>query len=61
MEKVIFPIFFKYPLLTSKQFDYLKLRKAFLILNDVNKTKDERNKELFALKIEQLPLGYVST
>jgi LAGLIDADG endonuclease len=61
LEKVIFPIFDKYPLLTSKQFDYLKLKKAFLILNDVNKTKDEINKELFALKNEQLPLDYVST
>lgn len=61
LEKSLFPIFDKYPLLTSKQFDYLKLKKAFLILNDVNKTKDEINKELFALKDEQLPLDYVST
>ena len=60
LEKHIFPIFDKYPCLTSKQFDYLKLKRAFLILNDVNKTRDEINKELFALKDEKLPLNYVS-
>ena len=61
IEKYIFPIFDKYPLLTSKQFNYLKFKKAFLILNDVNKTKDEKDKELFILKNENLPSDYVST
>jgi hypothetical protein len=60
LESVIFPIFDKYPLLTSKYFNYIKLKKAFNILNDTSLNKVEKDKLLFALKEETLPEGYIS-
>lgn len=60
LEKVIFPIFDKYPLLTSKQFNYLRLKKAFYILQNSNLTKDQKDQELFALKNESIPENYIS-
>ena len=60
LEKVIFPIFDKYPLLTSKQFNYLRLKKAFYILENPNLTKDQKDQELFALKKEPIPTNYIS-
>lgn len=60
LKTVIFPIFDKYPLLTSKQFNYLKLKKAFYILENVNITKDEKDKKLFALKNKSIPKNYIS-
>lgn len=47
LETVIFPIFDKYPLLTSKYFNYLKFKQAFYILEDANLTKDEKDQRLF--------------
>ena len=60
LETVIFPIFDKYPLLTSKYFNYIKLKKAFNILNDLNLSKVQKDKFLFTLKKETLPQGYIS-
>lgn len=60
LETVIFPIFDKYPLLTSKYFNYIKLKKAFSILNDLNLNKVQKDKLLFALKEETLPESYKS-
>lgn len=56
----IFPIFDKYPLLTSKRFDYLKLKKAYGILEDKNLSKEEKDKYLFEIKKESLPVNYIS-
>lgn len=56
----IFPIFDKYPLLTSKRFDYLKLKKAYGILEDKNLTREEKDKYLFEIKKESLPTNYIS-
>lgn len=50
IENVILPIFNKYPLLTSKYFDYIKFKKALLILKDDNINKEEKSKELWILK-----------
>jgi hypothetical protein len=36
LANVIFPIFDKYPLLTSKLFDYIQLKKAYDILENKN-------------------------
>jgi hypothetical protein len=58
---VIFPIFDKYPLLTSKQFNYIKLKEAFNILEDTSMTKDDKDKKLFKLKKEPIPINYVSS
>lgn len=60
LESVIFPIFDKYPLLTSKYFNYLKLKKAFNILNDTSLNKIEKDKLLFTLKKESIPQNYIS-
>lgn len=59
LAEVIFPIFDTYPLLTSKYFNYLKLKEAFSILNDVSLAKLEKDKKLFDLKNNSLPLCYV--
>ncbi len=60
IETVIFPIFDKYPLLTSKHFDYLKFKKAFSILTDSTATKENKNIKLLKLKNSMLPDNYVS-
>jgi hypothetical protein len=60
LNSIIFPIFDRYPLLTSKSFNYNKLKKAYFILEDNSLTKDEKDKILFQLKNEVLPLNYIS-
>jgi LAGLIDADG endonuclease len=60
LETIICPIFDKYPLLTSKQFNYLKFKQALSILNNTCLTKDEKDKKLFALKNELMPDNYIS-
>jgi LAGLIDADG endonuclease len=61
IETKILPIFDKYPLLTSKQFDYLKFRQALFILNSKDLNQDEKYKKLFSLKNEKLPENYISS
>lgn len=60
LEKVIFPIFNKYPLLTSKQFNYDRFKQAFFILEDNSLTKDEKDQKLLILKNETMPENYIS-
>jgi len=60
INKIIFPLFDKYPLLTSKYFDYVKLKKAYNILNDSNIDCEEKNKLLLILKNERKPAEYIS-
>jgi hypothetical protein len=60
LETIILPIFDKHPLLTSKQFNYLRLRQALFLLKDTSLTKDEKDKKLFALKNEFIPNDYIS-
>lgn len=60
LSDVIFPIFDKHSLLTSKQFDYLNLKKAYDILENKNLSKDEKDKCLLEIKKKPLPKGYVS-
>jgi hypothetical protein len=60
INKVIFPIFDKYPLLTSKYFEYTKFKKAYEILTNLNISSEEKNTLLLELKNQKLPDGYVS-
>lgn len=60
INKVLFPIFDKYPLLTSKQYNYLKFKKAYFIMTDNNLSREEKNNLLFKLKEEKKPQDYIS-
>ncbi len=57
----IFPIFDKYPLLTSKQFNYIKFKQAYNTLENTNLTKNEKYEILFKLKKESIPNNYISS
>ncbi len=60
---VIIPIFDKYPLLTSKYFEFKKFRKAYEILNNANLSTKEKDKLLLELKSQTFasrPEGYIS-
>lgn len=60
IETVLIPIFDKYPLLTTKYFDYVKFKKALSILNNVSLSKENKNIELLALKESKAKGDYVS-
>lgn len=60
IEQVLLPIFDKYPLLTTKYFDYIKLKKALYILNCSNFSKQKKNLELEKLKISKPNCTYKS-
>jgi hypothetical protein len=42
LQSIILPIFDKYPLLTSKQYNYLLFKKALDISNDNNISQEEK-------------------
>ena len=60
IEQVILPIFDKYPLLTTKHFDYLRFKKAFYVIKDTNFTTHQKSDKLFSLKDSRVPQGYIS-
>ena len=60
IESIIIPIFDKYPLLTIKYFDYVKLKKALAILNDVNLSKKDKNVKLLNIKNSKVDVNYIS-
>jgi len=60
IETILLPLFDKYPLLTSKSFDYMKFKKAFYVLNDKSLTKQDRNVKLLNIKSSELPSNYTS-
>jgi hypothetical protein len=47
-------------LLTNKYYDYIKFKKAYNILSDLNIDNEEKNKLLSILKIEKKPEEYIS-
>ena len=58
--QVIFPIFDKYPLLTSKYFYYLKFKEAYKVLEDTSLTKTQKDQLIFNL-VKKFPSeGYIS-
>lgn len=52
--EIIFPIFDKYSLLTSKYFNYIKFKEAYNILEDTSLTKSKRDELMFDL-INKVP------
>jgi hypothetical protein len=60
INKIILPIFDEYPLLTSKYFNYLKLKKAYQIMVNSNISNEEKDKLLIELKESTIPEKYVS-
>lgn len=60
IQSKIIPIFDKYPLLTSKHFDYLRFKEALLILNNDNISKKDKNTKLLKLKNSNLEANYIS-
>ncbi len=60
IDTIILPIFDKYPLLTSKYFDYLRFKKALNVLNNVSLTKQEKHIKLLNLKNSKPAENYKS-
>jgi hypothetical protein len=60
LEKYIFPIFDKYPLLTTKQFNYIKFKEAHSILNNPSLNKLEKDSLIFNLVNTKPPVNYIS-
>lgn len=60
LSKIIFPIFDKYPLLTTKYFNYIKFKKAHNILSNNLLTKIEKDKLIFELIKTITPLNNIS-
>ena len=58
---IIFPIFDKYPLLTSKKFDYDNFKKAYFILSDSKLNSIEKDNLIFKLLNELKPIDYISS
>lgn len=58
--KYIIPIFDKHPLYSTKQFYYLRWKKALQILENKNYTLFEKNKQLSLLKQETPKDSYIS-
>jgi hypothetical protein len=60
LAEIIFPIFDKYPLLTSKYFNYLKFKEAYRILEDISLTKIQRDDLMFDLVNKTSSTNYIS-
>lgn len=60
LDKYIFPIFDKYPLLTSKHFNYIRFKNSFTILENTSLTSHDRNTELLKIHKKPIPLNYIS-
>ena len=58
IETVLLPIFDKYPLLTTKYFDYLRFKQALYILNEVN--QQDKCERLLTLKNAKPSKDYIS-
>lgn len=61
IKNVIFPIFDKYPLLTSKKFNYDRFKEAYFLLENAELSKQDRDNKLFFLKEQTIPNNYISS
>jgi len=60
LKRYIIPIFNKYPLLTSKYFNYKKFIEAFNILENINLSYKEKNELIDKLIILKPDIYYIS-
>lgn len=60
INNIIFPIFDKYPLLTTKYFNYKIFKEAYIILEDNSLTKLEKNNLLENLLLTKPSNSYIS-
>lgn len=60
LNKIIFSIFDKYPLLTSKYYNYERFKKAYYILEDKNITTSTKNEMIKQLISVDMPSDYMS-
>ena len=60
LESVIIPIFDKYPLLTSKHYNYIKFKQANAILSNDNLTSTVKNNLIKDILISKCPDDYIS-
>lgn len=60
LDSVLFPIFDKYPLLTSKHYNYLKFKQAFEILSTDKLTSTDKFNLINDILISKCPEGYIS-
>ena len=60
LESVIFPIFDKYPLLTSKYYNYLKFKEVYNILINDSLTQLEKDHMIFNLREQKASIDYMS-
>lgn len=56
----ILPIFDKYPLLTSKYFNYYLFKKAAMIMTNSSLSNEQKDSLLTELKKREMPLNYIS-
>lgn len=59
--KYIIPLFDKYPLLTSKQINYERFKKAYYIMVNKNLSSLEKNRKLNEIKLEKPNLSNMSS
>uniref|UniRef100_Q3T4F6 Orf370 n=1 Tax=Rhizopus oryzae TaxID=64495 RepID=Q3T4F6_RHIOR len=60
LANIIFPIFDRYPLLTTKYFNYAKFKSAYAILEDKELTKSQKNAQIETLLLIQPDESYIS-
>uniref|UniRef100_UPI00200095AD hypothetical protein n=1 Tax=Exserohilum turcicum TaxID=93612 RepID=UPI00200095AD len=60
LNEIIFPIFDKYPLLTSKHYNYLKFKEAYNILENKELTTEIKNNMIENLRSKEIPVNYIS-
>ena len=60
LETIIFTIFDKYLLLTTKYFNYIKFKEAYNILENTNLTKTQKDQLMFDLITKTPSISYIS-
>nr|YP_002122388.1 putative endonuclease [Candida neerlandica]ABX89439.1 putative endonuclease [Candida neerlandica] len=60
IERVIFPIFDKYPLLSHKYYDYIKFKECLLINNDLTLSQKDKLLKIKYISINNMPKDYIS-